>query len=102
MKKEANEKVDPPSKNNKKDNKEMMDKKEDEEKLLLRNSSGEIAKPKLKLKPVKSRELRAGVVYIDCDCYHRNGLQQDCPRAGCGGKVFLRRFNEYLFDSTIL
>ncbi|OXU31827.1 hypothetical protein TSAR_004055 [Trichomalopsis sarcophagae] len=36
-------------------------------------------------KKVNSRELRAGVVYTDCDCYRRNGLQHDCPRNRCGG-----------------
>lgn len=38
------------------------------------------------MKKFKSRELHAGVVYIDCDCYHRNGLQHDCPRTSCTGK----------------
>lgn len=40
---------------------------------------------RLQLRKVKSRELYSGVVYIDCDCYHRNGLQHDCPRLACGG-----------------
>ncbi|XP_076282497.1 uncharacterized protein LOC143209988 [Lasioglossum baleicum] len=40
---------------------------------------------KIQLRRVKSRELYSGSVYIDCDCYHRNGLQHDCPRTSCGG-----------------
>ncbi|KOC60488.1 hypothetical protein WH47_07846 [Habropoda laboriosa] len=40
---------------------------------------------KVRLKKIKSRELYGGTVYIDCDCYHRNGLQHDCPRSSCGG-----------------
>ncbi|KAG7209210.1 hypothetical protein KM043_015339 [Ampulex compressa] len=40
---------------------------------------------KSRVKKVKSRELYAGKVYTDCDCYHRNGLQHDCPRTSCGG-----------------
>nr|XP_012145039.1 PREDICTED: uncharacterized protein LOC105663011 [Megachile rotundata] len=38
------------------------------------------------LKVIRSRELFRGTVYIDCDCYHRNGLQHDCPRSTCGGR----------------
>lgn len=31
----------------------------------------------------KSRELRGGVLYTDCNCLRRNGLQYDCRRSGC-------------------
>ncbi|KAF7392885.1 hypothetical protein V1477_012700 [Vespula maculifrons] len=41
-------------------------------------------KKKRNLKRIKSRELFAGKVLVDCDCYHRNGLQHDCPRSLCG------------------
>ncbi|KAI4492119.1 hypothetical protein M0802_010016 [Mischocyttarus mexicanus] len=41
---------------------------------------------KRRLRRVKSRELYAGQVFVDCDCYHRNGLQHDCPRTLCGGE----------------
>ncbi|KZC11973.1 hypothetical protein WN55_03477 [Dufourea novaeangliae] len=44
-----------------------------------------VRKKNVPLKRVKSRELYSGSVYIDCDCYHRNGLQHDCPRTSCGG-----------------
>ena len=37
------------------------------------------------VKPCKSRELVGSVLYTDCDCYKRNGLQDSCPRKGCGG-----------------
>lgn len=43
------------------------------------------------MKKFKSRELHAGVVYIDCDCYHRNGLQHDCPRTSCTGKRIIEK-----------
>jgi hypothetical protein len=33
----------------------------------------------------KSRELRASILYIGCDCEKRNGLQDDCRRTGCHG-----------------
>ncbi|XP_063236359.1 uncharacterized protein LOC134538797 [Bacillus rossius redtenbacheri] len=29
-------------------------------------------------------ELRGGVLYSSCDCRRRNGLQDRCPRTGCG------------------
>ncbi|XP_047357740.1 uncharacterized protein LOC124952236 [Vespa velutina] len=41
-------------------------------------------KKKRYLKRIKSRELFGGQVFLDCDCYHRNGLQHDCPRSLCG------------------
>uniref|UniRef100_A0A1B6C761 Uncharacterized protein n=1 Tax=Clastoptera arizonana TaxID=38151 RepID=A0A1B6C761_9HEMI len=31
-----------------------------------------------------SRELRGGTHYIGCDCYKKNGLQDDCQRMECG------------------
>lgn len=31
----------------------------------------------------KTRELRSGNLYRGCDCFRRNGLQQDCPRREC-------------------
>lgn len=31
----------------------------------------------------KSRELRGGILYTDCYCLRRNGLQYDCRRSGC-------------------
>lgn len=31
----------------------------------------------------KSRELRGGVLFTDCFCLRRNGLQYDCRRSGC-------------------
>lgn len=37
----------------------------------------------LPLQIVKSRELRGGVLYTDCQCLRRNGLQLDCRRTGC-------------------
>lgn len=39
-------------------------------------------------KKVPSRELRGGVLYTDCDCNRRNGLQHDCPRDRCAGKYY--------------
>lgn len=39
---------------------------------------------KKRCKKIKSRELHAGTLYTDCDCYRRNGLQHDCPRTLCG------------------
>ncbi|KAG4072394.1 hypothetical protein HA402_004326 [Bradysia odoriphaga] len=30
-----------------------------------------------------SRELRAGILYRGCECFRRNGIQDDCPRADC-------------------
>ncbi|EFN69692.1 hypothetical protein EAG_11822, partial [Camponotus floridanus] len=38
---------------------------------------------KRRLKKVKSIELRGGILYTDCDCYRRNGLQYDCSRTLC-------------------
>ncbi|CAK1544672.1 unnamed protein product [Leptosia nina] len=35
------------------------------------------------LKRRKSRELRGGILYTDCYCLRRNGLQYDCRRSGC-------------------
>lgn len=35
----------------------------------------------------KSRELRGGVLYTDCFCLRRNGLQYDCRRSGCQGRA---------------
>ncbi|CAH0724786.1 unnamed protein product, partial [Brenthis ino] len=35
------------------------------------------------LKICKSRELRGGLLYTDCFCLRRNGLQYDCRRSGC-------------------
>ncbi|CAF4791152.1 unnamed protein product [Pieris macdunnoughi] len=35
------------------------------------------------LKACKSRELRGGILYTDCYCLRRNGLQYDCRRSGC-------------------
>ncbi|KAF9421612.1 hypothetical protein HW555_002545, partial [Spodoptera exigua] len=35
------------------------------------------------LRPCKSRELRGGILYTDCFCLRRNGLQYDCRRTGC-------------------
>ncbi|XP_054278898.1 uncharacterized protein LOC128997294 [Macrosteles quadrilineatus] len=32
----------------------------------------------------RSQELRGGFFHIGCDCYKRNGLQDDCPRSECG------------------
>ncbi|XP_022908044.1 uncharacterized protein [Onthophagus taurus] len=37
------------------------------------------------LKGCKSRELRASILYMSCDCIKRNGLQDDCPRWECHG-----------------
>ncbi|KOB66443.1 Uncharacterized protein OBRU01_14994, partial [Operophtera brumata] len=31
----------------------------------------------------RSRELRGGILYTDCFCLRRNGLQHDCRRSGC-------------------
>lgn len=39
----------------------------------------------LNIKNVKSRELRGGILFTDCHCLRRNGLQHDCQRAGCQG-----------------
>lgn len=36
-------------------------------------------------KRAKSRELRASIYYMGCDCEKRNGLQDDCRRTGCHG-----------------
>uniref|UniRef100_T1I4C2 Uncharacterized protein n=1 Tax=Rhodnius prolixus TaxID=13249 RepID=T1I4C2_RHOPR len=33
----------------------------------------------------KSQELRAGQLYQGCQCWKKNGLQDDCPRWDCGG-----------------
>ncbi|EEZ99965.1 keratin-associated protein 10-8 [Tribolium castaneum] len=33
----------------------------------------------------KSRELRASILHVGCDCEKRNGLQDDCPRSECQG-----------------
>ncbi|KAL3269592.1 hypothetical protein HHI36_008656 [Cryptolaemus montrouzieri] len=33
----------------------------------------------------KSRELRAGTLYVGCDCERKNGLQDNCLRTGCQG-----------------
>ncbi|XP_045472939.1 uncharacterized protein LOC123679610 [Harmonia axyridis] len=33
----------------------------------------------------KSRELRAGILYVGCDCERKNGLQDNCLRTGCQG-----------------
>lgn len=57
----------------------------------LQRSSKAQAK-KFRLRKVRSRELYAGVVYTDCDCYHRNGLQHDCPRTSCGCKQFIKNY----------
>lgn len=35
------------------------------------------------LKSCQSRELRGGILYTDCFCLRRNGLQYDCRRSGC-------------------
>lgn len=35
------------------------------------------------LRNSKSRELRGGMLYTDCFCLRRNGLQYDCRRSGC-------------------
>ncbi|KAK2575002.1 hypothetical protein KPH14_008755 [Odynerus spinipes] len=51
-----------------------------------RSSQKSANRKKRRLKRVKSRELYAGQVFVDCDCYHRNGLQHDCPRTLCGGE----------------
>ncbi|KAJ8673029.1 hypothetical protein QAD02_004290 [Eretmocerus hayati] len=37
------------------------------------------------LQRVNSRELRGSVLYTDCECNRRNGLQHDCPRHQCAG-----------------
>lgn len=37
------------------------------------------------VKQSKSRELRASVLYVNCDCEKRNGLQDDCQRMECHG-----------------
>lgn len=39
-----------------------------------------------KLRPCKSRELRAGNLFVGCDCEKRNGLQDSCPRTDCLGQ----------------
>lgn len=36
-------------------------------------------------KQSKSRELRAGQMYVGCDCEKRNGLQDGCRRTECNG-----------------
>ncbi|XP_063236327.1 sperm mitochondrial-associated cysteine-rich protein-like [Bacillus rossius redtenbacheri] len=33
---------------------------------------------------IKSRELIGGILYTQCECPRRNGLQDSCPRTGCG------------------
>ena len=38
------------------------------------------------LRRCKSRELRGGILYRDCECVRRNGLQDDCPRTDCNLK----------------
>jgi hypothetical protein len=38
------------------------------------------------LKRVKSRELKGGVLYSNCACTKRNGLQSDCGRFLCMGR----------------
>lgn len=35
----------------------------------------------------KSRELRGGILYTNCGCPRRNGLQYDCQRTECQGRV---------------
>lgn len=37
------------------------------------------------VKQSKSRELRASILYVNCDCEKRNGLQDDCQRMECHG-----------------
>lgn len=37
----------------------------------------------MSLRACKSRELRGGILYTDCYCLRRNGLQYDCRRSGC-------------------
>lgn len=37
--------------------------------------------------PCKSRELRGGVFYPTCLCARRNGLQYDCQRSECQGRI---------------
>ena len=49
--------------------------------LAVRQSEAE--KEAARLKRVASCELRGGQLFRDCDCYHRNGLQDDCPRSHC-------------------
>lgn len=39
----------------------------------------------IRLKQSKSRELRASIMYVGCDCEKRNGLQDDCQRTECHG-----------------
>ncbi|XP_012267359.1 uncharacterized protein LOC105692617 [Athalia rosae] len=41
----------------------------------------------IELKGVKSRELRAGILYTSCGCLHRDGLQDCCPRSDCQGQA---------------
>lgn len=38
-----------------------------------------------RVKQSKSRELRASVLYVNCDCEKRDGLQDDCQRMECHG-----------------
>lgn len=40
-------------------------------------------KPCTPLRNCQSRELRGGILYTDCNCLRRNGLQYDCRRSGC-------------------
>lgn len=35
----------------------------------------------------QSRELRGGDMMTSCDCRRRNGLQYDCKRTGCQGRI---------------
>lgn len=35
------------------------------------------------LQCARSRELRGSILYTDCQCLRRNGLQLDCRRTGC-------------------
>ncbi|GLV34417.1 uncharacterized protein CBL_09665 [Carabus blaptoides fortunei] len=44
------------------------------------------AKNRVNEKRAKSRELRAGILYVGCDCEKRNGLQDQCPRSECQGR----------------
>lgn len=37
----------------------------------------------MSLRTCKSRELRGSILYTDCHCLRRNGLQYDCRRSGC-------------------
>lgn len=43
------------------------------------------------LKSCKSRELKGGILYTDCFCLRRNGLQYDCRRSGCQNSLLCER-----------